>query len=125
MPNINAALGCAQLEKLESYLAAKRNLATRYRRVLAELDGIVVLNEPEYAQSNYWLNAIFLGKELAMMRDEILYQLHDAGIMARPLWQLMHTLPMYQNCPKMPLKTSEELAQCVITIPSSPTLLDV
>ncbi|WP_114832912.1 LegC family aminotransferase, partial [Vibrio cholerae] len=87
MPNLNAALGCAQMEVLERYLAQKRHLAQQYQAFFAGSDVTFVV-EPEYAQSNYWLNAIICAD--AQQRNELLEQTNAAGVMTRPIWQLMH-----------------------------------
>ncbi|WP_135552170.1 LegC family aminotransferase [Paenibacillus cymbidii] len=123
LPNLNAALGCAQLEQLPRFLDQKRQLADRYREALRPLAGISFLEEPNYARSNYWLNALVLDRPLAAHRDELLRMLNDAGLMSRPLWEPLHRLPMYDHCPRMPLETAESLAARVVNIPSSPQLM--
>lgn len=122
LPNLNAALGCAQLESLPSFIARKRQLAARYEAAFAGLDGLRFLHEPEDTQGNYWLNAIVLDPAQASQRDDVLLALNDAGYMSRPLWTLMHRMPMYAECPSMPLQTAESLEARVINIPSSPKL---
>ena len=79
MPNINAALGCAQLERLPAMLQRKRQLAERYRQAFAGFDGVRFLAEPPGTSSNYWLNAIVLDQNLAACRDDVLGALNDAG----------------------------------------------
>jgi len=122
MPNINAALGCAQMEQLPIFLARKRALAERYRQAFKGVVGMRFVSEPDYACSNYWLNAILLDNECAHMRDEILRKTHEAGIMTRPAWTPMHRLPMYGDCPRMDLEVAENLSARLISIPSSATL---
>jgi perosamine synthetase len=122
LPNLNAALGCAQLESLPSFIARKRELAARYETAFANVAGLRFLHEPEGTQGNYWLNAIVLDPAQAPQRDDLLAALNDAGYMSRPLWTLMHRLPMYAACPRMPLPTAESLEARVINIPSSPKL---
>ena len=122
MPNINAALGCAQLEQLSVFIEQKRNLADAYKKAFSGVAGMRFFDEPEFARSNYWLNALLLDEPDMAMRDELLATLNNAGIMARPAWTLMHRLPMYQSCPRMDLSTAEELEQRLICIPSSPFL---
>lgn len=119
MPNLNAALGCAQLEKLAEFVAHKRNLAARYQAAFSDVKGLCVFCEPEFAKSNYWLNVLLLEAVHAGERDALLDALNSEGLMARPLWTLMHQLPMYRGCPRMPLATAESLAQRAINIPSS------
>lgn len=123
MPNINAALGCAQLERLPSMLARKRALAARYAQAFAGIGGVRFLSEPPGTSSNYWLNAIMLNKELIADRDELLRALNEAGFMSRPVWTLMHRLPMYQACPRMNLDVAEQIEAQLINLPSSPGLI--
>lgn len=121
MPNLNAALGLAQLEKLGTFVERKRRLAEAYRAACQKLPGVSFVSEPAGTQANYWLNAIRLSDP--GIRDALLEALHAAGIMARPLWNLMHQLPMYSNVPRSAsLATSENLLACIICLPSSPRL---
>lgn len=122
MPNLNAALGCAQLERLPDMLARKRALAARYALAFAPIDGVRFLTEPNGAESNYWLNALILDDPEA--RDAVLARLNDAGFAARPVWTLMHQLPMFAACPRAPLPVAEQLEATVVNIPSSPRLAD-
>ena len=119
LPNINAALGCAQIEDLPNFLKEKRNLAKRYQMAFENIKGIHFIIEPAHAQSNYWLNAILLEKGLEHERDTVLQTLNDNGIQARPVWTLLHKLPMYKDCPKMDLTTAKSLEARLINIPSS------
>lgn len=119
MPNINAALGCAQLEQIPHFLEAKRNLAANYSEAFNNNTEIKFLIEPDYAKSNYWLNAIILDKQYANQRDCLLENFNNHGFGVRPIWELMHTLPMYRDCPKMDLTIAESLASRTINIPSS------
>lgn len=117
MPNINAALGLAQFEKLDQFLRAKRNLADYY---LSEMGKQVkVMREPENAQSNYWLNAIICDDK--NQRDAVLKETNDIGIATRPIWKLMTDLPMYNSSFTSNLKHSYWLADRVVNIPSSVT----
>lgn len=119
LPNLNAALGCAQLERLPSFIERKRRLAKRYEKAFAAVDGVQFLQEPAGTQSNFWLNAIVLQPTHAVRRDELLAALNDCGYMSRPLWTLMHRLPMYAACPRMPLPVAEALEASVVNLPSS------
>lgn len=123
MPNLNAAVGCAQMERLPGFLLRKRDLATRYVRELAKIDGITVLVEPPGARSNYWLNALILAPELAPRRDELLQALNNAELQCRPLWRPMHQLPMYKHCPRMDLHVTEDLSRRTINAPSGTALI--
>jgi perosamine synthetase len=122
LPNLNAALGLAQMEQLENFLERKRSLAARYQRAFENVKGVRFFTEPSFAKSNYWLNALILDATRAHLRDELLAATNDANIMTRPAWTLMHELPMYQPCPKMDLSVAEGLEQRLINIPSSPRL---
>lgn len=122
LPNINAALGCAQLEQLPDFLEKKRALAQRYMEALKGVAGIRFFVEPEFARSNYWLNSLLLDEEAAKERDAFLELTNNQGIMTRPAWILMHKLPMFGDCPKMDLQVAEGLERRLINIPSSPLL---
>ncbi len=119
MPNINAALGCGQLVKLPMYVEEKRRLAEKYREALNGVPGVKFFVEPEFAKSNYWLNAILLDAEVANERDRVLETLNDAGIGSRPIWDLMYTMPMFSNCPRMDCKVAEDIGRRLINLPSS------
>lgn len=122
LPNLNAALGCAQLEQLPSMLQRKRALAKRYSEAFGSVEGVRFLIEPPHTSSNYWLNAIVLDAACESSRDEILETLNDAGYMSRPIWTLMHKLPMYTACPRADLTVTEALEARVINLPSSAKL---
>lgn len=124
MPNLNAALGCAQLERIDDMLARKRVLAGRYAVAFEGVAGARFLAEPTNATSNYWLNAIVLQGGAASARDALLDALNAEGMMARPVWTLMHRLPMYASAPRADLSTAEDLDARVINLPSSPNLAD-
>ncbi|SON50980.1 LegC family aminotransferase [Vibrio tapetis] len=117
MPNLNAALGCAQMEVLEQYLICKRALANKYQNFFDGSDFEFVI-EPEYAQSNYWLNAVICPS--VGSRDALLKQTNDAGVMTRPIWQLMHRLPMFKDAPRGDLTHSEHIEAHLVNLPSSP-----
>jgi len=119
MPNINAALGCAQLEQLPGFIKSKRNLAHRYQEAFAEVDGAGVFKESQNTCSNYWLNTLILNEEHSHQRDVIMEGLHQQGILARPTWTLLHKLSMYKECPHMDLSGAESLERRIINLPSS------
>jgi|TARA_R110002012_G_scaffold8145_2_gene37696 aminotransferase in exopolysaccharide biosynthesis len=119
MPNLNAALGCAQMELLEKFLISKRNLAMEYKSFFSGTD-FQFVDEPEYAHSNFWLNAIICPSRAD--RDEIIKQTNGAGVMTRPIWQLMHRLPMFSNAVRGDLTNSMLIESCLINVPSSPLL---
>jgi dTDP-4-amino-4,6-dideoxygalactose transaminase len=122
MPNINAALGCAQLEQLEEKLAAKRNLFLRYQRAFSEINGITLFQEPKSCRSNYWLQCLVLDDEMSDKRDLILESTNRIGIMTRPLWVLINELTPFKEFPSMELSVARSLANRIINIPSSPSI---
>lgn len=124
LPNINAALGISQLEDLEEILQYKRGLAARYVDQFASCTAFTILQEPEGCKSNYWLNALVLADAFVVDQDEIMRQLHDAGILVRTVWEPMHTLPMFRDCPSANLDLTERLVKRIINLPSSPVLQD-
>lgn len=118
MPNINAALGCAQLERLPTMLCAKRYLHAAYKAAFAPVGGICLVREPEHCRSNYWLQALLLDRSRSGERDAIIRTANDGGMMARPAWELLHTLPPFRECPGMDLSCSKSLSERLVNIPS-------
>jgi len=119
MPALNAALGVAQMEQMDKFVEVKRALAERYIEAFKDIEGVRIFNEPEYAKSNYWLNALVLEKGYEGVRDELLELTNASGVMTRPVWNLMSKLEIFSSCPKMDLSTSESLEKRVINIPSA------
>jgi len=115
MPNLNAALACAQLEQIEAVLENKRALAKEYAAFFENI-GTTFIVEPEYAHSNYWLNALVL--EDSAQRDEFLQETNSQGVMTRPVWKLMHHLKMYANAQRGDLSVAEWLESRLVNIPS-------
>jgi aminotransferase in exopolysaccharide biosynthesis len=116
LPNLNAALACAQLEQLSIFIENKRELARRYQEFFEPLD-IPFIKEPEHARSNYWLNAIIMPDR--KMRDEFLKTTNEAGVMTRPVWRLLNKLDMYKDCQTDALTNAKWLEERVVNIPSS------
>lgn len=116
LPNLNAALGCAQLEQLERFIASKRQLAACYAEHLKNSE-LEFITEPPDCRSNYWLNAVICQDR--QHRDALLKATNEAGVMTRPIWALMNHLPMYAHCRKGPLANSEWLEARVVNLPSS------
>ena len=116
MPNINAALGCAQIQKIELFVQQKRNLAELYRD-LYKNRSIRFFQEPIHCRSNYWLNTLIF--EESNERDEMLRETNAQGIMTRPPWKLMNELPMYKECKHDGLLNSISLQKRIINVPSS------
>ncbi len=116
MPNLNAAIGCAQMERFVHVLENKRATARLYQGFLQEMD-IPFIAEPAHARSNYWLNAILLKDR--KQRDEFLAYGVDNGIQVRPVWRLMTQLPMYRNCQSTAIDRAMWLEDRVVNLPSS------
>jgi aminotransferase in exopolysaccharide biosynthesis len=116
MPNLNAALGLAQLEQLPDFLVNKRSLAQHYQ-AWAQSNQVNILCEPPQSRSNFWLNALLLDNQ--EQRDAFLAFSNEHGIMTRPLWNLMVDLPMYQHSQHDGLLNSRQVAACLVNIPSS------
>lgn len=116
MPNINAALGLAQLEQLERFLKSKRGLAKKYEEFFSTRKGIKFAKEPPMARSNYWLNAIFLENE--MEKKVFLETTNKNKVYTRPVWTLMYKLPMYESCFRVETPESEEIERRVVNLPS-------
>jgi perosamine synthetase len=116
MPNLNAALACAQLEQLDSFLENKRELANLYKAFFGGTT-IQFVTEIENTKANYWLNAVLLNDEKE--RDEFLKVTNENGVMTRPVWDLMNTLPMFSNCQHDGLTNSQWIAERLVNIPSS------
>ena len=116
LPNLNAALGCAQLEQLETFIEAKRALAAAYEGFFSGTD-LEFVKEPADCRSNYWLNAVIC--EDKAHRDELLETTNQQGVMTRPIWALMNHLTMYQSCRRGDLSNSEWLEARVVNLPSS------
>lgn len=121
MPNLNAALGVAQLERLPEFLADKRRLAARYQAAFAEAPDVEFLSEPAGTESNYWLCAVRV-TGTAAHRDALLEATNDAGLQCRPFWNLLHAQAPYRHLPHAPVPVAEALHASVVCIPSSPAL---
>ncbi len=124
MPNLNAALGLAQLEQLPGFIQSKRETAAAYQTFFntyakEQNNGLTMrfIPEPENSSSNYWLNSILL--ENKAQRDALLQYTNQNGIMTRPVWQLMNRLPMFTNCQTGPLPNAEKIADGLVNLPSS------
>ena len=118
MPNLNAALLLAQLEKIDEFLFNKRNLAKKYQ-VFFSNTYYKFFEEPENCISNYWLNSIVLKNKY--QRDKFLHATNSNGVMTRPIWKLMNELPMYKNSKSDDLINSKWLYDRLVNIPSSVT----
>ena len=116
MPNINAALGCAQMELFPQFLEDKRQLAAIYKEFFKK-KGVDFISEGADCRSNYWLNAIILKDRNE--QDEFLKYAHSNGVMCRPIWRLMSDLEMYKHCQTDRLENAKWLEERLVNIPSS------
>ena len=117
MPNINAALGCAQLENIDRYVENKRETAAIYADFFKDIPDITFFTEPENCHSNYWLNVVILKDKAA--QQEFLEYTNDHGVMTRPVWELMNRLEMFKHCETDGLENTQWLADRIVNIPSS------
>lgn len=117
MPNINAALGCAQLEHLDEFIADRRATAKAYAEYFKNVPGIDFFTEPENCFSNYWLNVVILKDREA--QQGFLQETNDKGVMTRPIWELMNRMPMFEHCQHDSLENTIWFAERVVNIPSS------
>jgi perosamine synthetase len=117
MPNVNAALGCAQMEKLDEILANKRDTADQYKNFFSEQADIEFFVEPEDCKSNYWLNVILLKDKIA--QQAFLEYTNEHGVMTRPVWRLMNRLEMFKDCQTDELENTSWFEDRVVNIPSS------
>jgi perosamine synthetase len=122
LPNINAALGCAQLEQLPLFIAAKRALTELYANALDGIEGVRLFREPSGCRSNYWLQTLVLEHANRPMRDAILMATHAAGYHTRPSWELLHTLEPFSDSPRAKLTCAESLSARLVNLPSSSQL---
>jgi perosamine synthetase len=123
MPNINAALGCAQLEQLPEFLVSKRILFERYQEFFRDIENVSLFTEPEGSRSNYWLQTLLLNDSVENQSDSILDATNSAGLMTRPAWRLLHNLTPFQDCPHAPLPIAESLERRIVNLPSSAGLV--
>ena len=117
MPNINAALGCAQMENLDRYVSNKRETAERYREFFSHIPDVEFVVEPANSRSNYWLNAVLLKDRRA--QQSFLEYTNDHGVMTRPVWELMNRLEMFRGCETDGLENTVWLEERIVNIPSS------
>ena len=123
MPNINAALGCAQLENLNLFIQAKRSLYLKYVNAFEKIPKIKIFSEPNNCKSNYWLQTMVLDSSIESLKEVILEKTNEFGIMTRPTWTLMNKLVSFIGSPHSPLIVAELLEKTLINIPSSPQII--
>ncbi|QNF33804.1 LegC family aminotransferase [Adhaeribacter swui] len=117
LPNLNAAMACAQLEQLNQFISNKRELTQQYKKYFERETAFKLIQEPAGARSNYWLNAVLCPNR--SHRDALLAYSNDHGVMTRPAWQLMHRLDMFKDCPRTDLPVAEWIEERLVNIPSS------
>lgn len=122
LPNINAALGCAQLEQLDGFIAAKRRLNARYAEAFRDVPGASIFVDADFAESNFWLVTMKLDTPDEAVRDAFLDACHARGLLCRPVWKGMHHLPMYRDCPRAELPDADALEAQIVNLPSSAIL---
>lgn len=117
LSNLNAALGYAQLKKLDKFLTMKENLKSAYKNALSEIDWIEFFEAPGYSQGNNWLNAFVVDD--ASQKNSLIEAIHESKIFVRPLWKPMHMLEIYKESPKSELSATEDIYNRLICLPSS------
>lgn len=122
MPNINAALGCAQIEKLPEKINSKRELFKRYKEEFKQISGVSIFEESSDRKSNYWLQTLLLEEDSLRLRDSVLDISNKLGIETRPAWKLMSNIAPYRSSPAMSLAGANSLYRRIINLPSSPAL---
>lgn len=124
MPNLLAAMGCAQLEKIEKYILAKREHANHYNKLLSNLKGISIPVEKAWAENVHWLYSIIIEDDYGIIRDELIKKLSEAGIESRPFFKAVHNMPPYKHCKCGDMRITNELEAKGINLPSSVGLKD-
>ena len=122
MPNLNAAIGLAQLENLEAKLSSKRRLFAAYKKLFEDVGDVEIFTEPKGAQSNYWLQTLILKSPNRKIVENIIESCQMKGIQARPVWEPLNSLPQFSHSPSMDTPTSRMLSERIVNIPSSPGL---
>lgn len=119
MPNLLAAMGCAQLEKIDDYISAKKEHAAIYNELLKDVRGITLTTEKDWAKNVYWLYSIIIENDYTITRDELIKKLFEEGIESRPFFMPVHDMPPYKNCKHGDMNITMELIAKGINLPSS------
>lgn len=122
LPNLNAALGLAQLSRLPAILESKKIVASKYIQAFSQSDDFTFIRQPEGTSSNYWLCSVRVNSSKVEDRDLILESAIENGLYCRPLWDLLTELPMYQDNPRGDLSRAKSIQESVISLPSSAAL---
>jgi perosamine synthetase len=125
MPNINAALGSAQIENLSKFLRSKRKLFLRYCKEFSKVNDVKLIKNPEFSKSNNWLNTIFIKNSTVKKRNKVLSLAQKNRIFLRPVWKPLHTLKHFNKMPKMNLDTAIKIYESCINLPSSASYFDI
>jgi perosamine synthetase len=120
LPNLNAALGVAQMHNLVKVVDLQRSLFTLDQEELTGISGLELLSEPSDSYSNYWLQAVVLDRDQAHLRDQILEKFHEDGLKVRPAWRPLHMLSPYSKYQKSPMAGTEDIYKRLVNLPSSP-----
>jgi perosamine synthetase len=123
MPNLNAALGLAQLENLDEKLSSKRKLFEAYKDLFEDVDGVEIFTEPKFSHSNYWLQTLKLEEPSRKILEQIIDCCQMKGIQVRPVWELLNSLPQFSDSPSMDTSISSILSEKILNIPSSPGIV--
>jgi perosamine synthetase len=119
MPNLNAALGSAQIENLNKFLRSKRKLFLRYCEEFSKIDGVTLIKNPKFSKSNNWLNTILIKNSSIQKRNKVLSLAQKNQIFLRPVWKPLHQLKHFRSMPKMNLENAKKIYISCINLPSS------
>jgi perosamine synthetase len=119
MPNLNAALGSAQIENLNKFLKSKRKLFSRYCKEFLKINDVRLIKNPKFSKSNNWLNTIFIKNSSIKKRNKVLSLAQKNQMFLRPIWKPLHTLKYFNNMPKMNLDIAMKIYKSCINLPSS------
>jgi aminotransferase in exopolysaccharide biosynthesis len=119
MPNLNAALGSAQIENLNKFLRSKRKLFLRYCKEFLKVNNVILIKNPKFSKSNNWLNTIFIKNSSIKKRNKVLSLAQKNQIFLRPVWKPLHQLKHFRSMPKMNLESAKKIYISCINLPSS------
>ena len=122
MVNILAALGVAQLERIDEFIEIKRNNYGIYKNLLESIQTVALHEEPDYSKSNYWMYSLILNERCSKTPMQVVNELNDQGVQARPVWKLMSELPMFKDCQQYECATSSDIQRRIVNIPCSTNL---
>jgi perosamine synthetase len=120
LTNVQAAIGCAQLERIDAHIAAKRSIAGHYASTLADVPGITLMPQADWARSAYWLYTVLIDPELyGMDRVALMRKMAEQGVQSRPLWQPLHLSPAHKDAERRPCPVAERLQAQALSLPCS------